>query len=72
MQYPGKEKEIIEHYKNNTNAMSSLKGPIFEDKVMKFIENKSNISSQVIDSDELLKKLSDDNNKNKMKGKNEK
>ena len=72
MQYPGKEKEIIEHYKNNTNAMSSLKGPIFEDKVMKFIENKANISSQVIDLDELLKKLSDDNNKNKMKGKNEK
>ena len=72
MQYPGKEKEIIEHYKNNTNAMSSLKGPIFEDKVMKFIENKANISSQVIDSDELLKKLSDNNNKNKMKGKNEK
>ena len=72
MQYPGKEKEIIEYYKSNTNAMNSLKGPIFEDKVMKFIENKARISSQVIESDELLKKLSNNNNKNKTKGKNEK
>ena len=44
MQYPGKEKEIIEHYKTNPNALNSLKGPIFEDKVMKFIEEKANIS----------------------------
>ena len=70
MQYPGKEKEIIEHYKSNPNAMNSIKGPIFEDKVMKFIEEKSDVSSQVIDSDELLKKLSENDNKNKKKGEN--
>ena len=68
MQYPGKEKEIIEHYKSNPNAMNSIKGPIFEDKVMKFIEEKANISSEVIDTDDLLKKLSG----NEKKGKNEK
>ena len=50
--------------------MNSIKGPIFEDKVMKFIEEKANISSQVIDSDELLKKLSENDNKNKKKGEN--
>ena len=70
MQYPGKEKEIIEHYKTNVGALNSLKGPIFEDKVMKFIEEKANISTQEINSDDLLKKLSD--NKNKKKGENEK
>ena len=70
MQYPGKEKEIIEHYKTNPSALNSLKGPIFEDKVMKFIEEKANISSQEINSDDLLKKLSE--NKNKKKGENEK
>ena len=37
---------------------------------MKFIEEKANISSQEINSDDLLKKLSD--NKNKKKGENEK
>ena len=72
MQYPGKEKEIIEHYKNNPNAMNSIKGPIFEDKVMKFIEEKAIISSQVIDTDDLLKKLSENDDKNKKKGENEK
>ena len=54
MQYPGKEKEIIEHYKTNSNALNSLKGPIFEDKVMKFIEEKANISLKEINSDDLL------------------
>ena len=67
MQYPGKEKEIIEHYKTNPNALNSLKGPIFEDKVMKFIEEKANISSQEINSDDLLKKLSENEKKIKRK-----
>ena len=71
MQYPGKEKDIIEHYKTNPNARNSLKGPIFEDKVMKFIEEKANISLQEIDSDDLLKKLSENKKKTKKKGKNE-
>ena len=72
MQYPGKEKEIIEHYKTNPNALNSLKGPIFEDKVMKFIEEKANISLKEINSDDLLKKLSENEKKNKKKGENEK
>ena len=72
MQYPGKEKEIIEHYKTNPNALNSLKGPIFEDKVIKFIEEKVNISPKEINSDELLKKLSENENENKKKGENEK
>ena len=72
MQYPGKEKEIIEHYKTNPNALNSLKGPIFEDKVMKFIEEKVNISLKEINSDDLLNKLSENEKKNKKKGENEK
>jgi len=64
MQYPGKEKEIIEYYKTNANAMNSLKGPIFEDKVMKFIEEKVNISLKEINSDDLLNMLSGNEKKN--------
>ena len=70
MQYPGREKEVIEHYKSNSSAMNSLKGPIFEDKVMKFLEGKAKITKKVINSEELLKKLSKDEGKNKKKGKN--
>ena len=72
MQYPGKEKEIIEYYKTNSDALNSLKGPIFEDKVMKFIEEKANTTSQEINSDDLLKKLSENDKKSKKKGENEK
>ena len=72
MQYPGKEKEIIEHYKTNPNAMNSLKGPIFEDKVIKFIEENAKISLKEINSDELLKMLSENEKKTKKKGENEK
>ena len=68
MQYPGKEKEIIEYYKTNSNALNSLKGPIFEDKVMKLMEEKVNISLKEINSDELLNKLSENEKKNKKKG----
>ena len=39
---------------------------------MKFIENKVNISLKEIDSDALLNKLSENENKNKKKGENEK
>ena len=34
MQYPGKEKEIVEFYKNNPAQMNSLKSPIFENKLL--------------------------------------
>ena len=70
MQYPGREKEVIEHYKGNSSAMNSLKGPIFEDKVMKFVEDKAKITKKVINSEELLKKLSKNEGENKKKGKN--
>ena len=72
MQYPGKEKEIIEYYRTNANALNSLKGPIFEDKVMKFIEEKVNISLKEINSDDLLNMLSGNEKNNKKKGENEK
>ncbi len=72
MQYPGKEKEVIEHYKNNPSYMNSIKGPIFEDKVMKYVSENATITNKKISSDELLKKISDlDEKKNNLtKGKN--
>ena len=71
MQYPGREKKIIEHYKTNPNALNSLKGPIFEDKVMKFIEEKANLFFKEINSDDLLNKAFRNEKKIK-KGENEK
>ena len=59
MQYPGKEKEVVEHYKSNPAYMNSIRGPIFENKVMKFISDNAIIIDEEISSDDLLKKISE-------------
>jgi trigger factor len=58
MQYPGKEKEIVEYYKNNPAQMNSLKSPIFENKVIKLIAEKASVKEEKISSEELNSKIS--------------
>ncbi|MBF95758.1 MAG: Trigger factor [Alphaproteobacteria bacterium MarineAlpha9_Bin4] len=57
MQYPGKEKEIVEFYKNNPAQMNSLKSPIFENKVIKLISEKASVKEQKVSSEELNSKI---------------
>ena len=76
MQYPGKEKEVIEHYKSNPAYMNSIRGPIFENKVIKFISDNAIVVEKKISSDDLIKKISEieqqEKNLNKKKVKNAK
>ena len=37
--YPGKEKEVVEFYKNNPQMMNNLRGIALEEKVMNFVVN---------------------------------
>ena len=72
VQYPGKEKEIIEFYKKNPDRMNSLKGPVFEDKVIKYIINNAKVKQIEISSDDLNKKINkieEEVSKNKQWGK---
>ena len=57
MQYPGKEKEIVEFYKNNPAQMNSLKSPIFENKIIKLIAEKASVKEEKISSEELNSKI---------------
>ena len=57
MQYPGKEKEIVEFYKNNPAQMNTLKSPIFENKVIKLISEKASVKEEMISSEELNSKI---------------
>ena len=57
MQYPGKEKQIVEFYKNNPAQMNSLKSPIFENKVIKLISEKAKTINEEITSEELNSKI---------------
>ena len=56
--YPGQEKVIKEHYQKNPAELTKLRGPIFEDKVMNLIIEKSKVKVKTITKDELQKLLS--------------
>ena len=42
-QYPGQEKEIIEYFKKNPSSIETIRGPILEDKVIKYISSQCNL-----------------------------
>ena len=69
--YPGQEKIIKEHYQKNPAELTKLRGPIFEDKVMNLIIEKSQVKLKTITKDELSKLLATkDTKETKVKVKN--
>jgi len=56
--YAGQEKIIKEYYQKNPAELTRLRGPIFEDKVMNLIIEKSKVKVKTITKDELQKLLS--------------
>ncbi len=53
--YPGREKEILEYFKNNPDVQNQLSGPIFEDKIVDFILELVNVEDKQVSVDELYK-----------------
>ncbi len=53
MKYRGQEREVYEFFKKNPQAVESLRGPIFEDKVVDFILELAKIESKTVAPDEL-------------------
>lgn len=53
--YPGQEKQVFEFYQKNPQALESVKAPIYEDKVVDFILERSKIESREVNIDELTK-----------------
>ena len=58
--YPGQEKEIIQHFQEDPQAMSQLQAPIFEDKVIDFILEMVNVTEREVTPDELLNESEND------------
>jgi trigger factor len=54
-QVPGREKEVWEFYRNNPDALASLRAPIFEDKVVDFILELAQMSDKTVSREELYK-----------------
>ena len=58
--HPGREKEVMEHYKNNPEAMEELSAPLYEEKVVNFILEQASITEKRATKDELIKTMEDE------------
>ncbi|WOR16411.1 trigger factor [Hyphomonas sp. FCG-A18] len=53
--FPGQERQVIEFFQQNPNAMAQLRAPIYEDKVVDHIMDVAKVEEKTVSKDELLK-----------------
>ncbi len=56
---PGQEKMVMEFYKKNPNALASLRGTVYEEKILNMIKEKAKPNKKEISKDEAEKILKD-------------
>ena len=61
---PGQEKMVMEYYQKNPSASQSLKGSLYEEKIIGLIKSKINLSSKEINTREAEKIIADFNKPN--------
>ena len=52
---PGQEKIVLDYYKKNPSASQSLKGSLYEEKIIELIKSKINLTSKEISTKEAEK-----------------
>ncbi len=55
--FPGQEREVIDYYMKNEQAMAELRAPIFEDKVVDHIIRQAKVTDRAVTREELFKPL---------------
>ena len=55
--FPGQEREVIDYYMKNNEAMAEIRAPIFEDKVVDHIIALAKVTDHEVTRDELFKPL---------------
>jgi len=61
---PGQEKMVLDYYQKNPNASQSLKGSIYEEKIITLIKSKINLEIRTINTKEAEKIISEFNKPN--------
>ena len=61
---PGQEKMIFDYYQKNPNASQSLKGSLYEEKIIELIKSKINLTSKEINTKEAEKIIAEFNKPN--------
>lgn len=54
-QMPGREQQVYDYYRNNPGALTSLRAPLFEDKVVDFVLELAEVTDKPVSRDELFK-----------------
>jgi trigger factor len=56
---PGREQQVWDYYRNNADALASLRAPLFEDKVIDFLVELAEVTDKQVSRDELFKEDED-------------
>ncbi len=59
-QFPGQEQQVWEYYRNNPQALASLRAPIYEEKVVDFLIELTKVTEKKVSREELFKDDEDD------------
>ena len=59
---PGQEKMVMDFYQKNPSALSSLRGTVYEEKIIKMIKEKAKANKKEISKDEAEKILKQSQN----------
>jgi trigger factor len=62
-QFPGQEKAVWDYYRNNQEALASVRAPLFEEKVVDHIVGQAKVTDRKVSKDELIKAAQDDEEK---------
>ena len=54
-QFPGREQEVWQYYRDNPQALSTLRAPIFEEKVIDFLVELAKVTDKPVTREELYK-----------------
>jgi trigger factor len=54
-QFPGQEQQVWEYYRNNPQALASLRAPIYEEKVVDFLVELTKVTEKKVTREELYK-----------------
>ncbi len=60
---PGQEKIIMDYYKKNPSASASLRGTLYEEKIINFIKSKAKSNKRIVDKNEAEKIIKAENDK---------
>jgi trigger factor len=58
--YPGRESAVMDFYRQNPEAVNELRAPLFEDKVVNFVLEMTNVGEEIVSLDVLMRDPDDE------------